>query len=277
MKDRLICILSLCILSLSVMAQTSGLEYHPFAEEGKKWETQVGGIKENVYIHQIEGDTIIGGRDWKKVYNSCGFSRKSYYAAIREEGKKVYAIAKGSNRSRLLYDFSLKAGDRVRCGVEGNGFCCLLEKDEKEDSLLGFPLKAYLKVERIDTIKYYNDKMFRRFTLSVLDAFQEEFFNDEGAVRCNIIWLEGVGSGAGPFCPWMALPSRRFSRLECFVEKQFLLGTDVFSDDEYPSVVSTPQSVKKGKTSLYGLQGHQLPQAPQRGVYIQNGKKVAIK
>jgi hypothetical protein len=56
-----------------------------------------------------------------------------------------------------------------------------------------------------------------------------------------------------------------------------LLGTDVFSDDEYPSVVSTPQSVKKGKTSLYGLQGHQLPQAPQRGVYIQNGKKVAIK
>jgi hypothetical protein len=29
--------------------------------------------------------------------------------------------------------------------------------------------------------------------------------------------------------------------------------------------------------TLYDLQGRQLPQAPQKGVYIQNGKKVAVK
>ena len=49
-------------------------------------------------------------------------------------------IAAGSSRPRSLYDFGLKEGDIVRCGVEGNTFACLLEVGEMPDSLLGFPL-----------------------------------------------------------------------------------------------------------------------------------------
>ena len=139
----------------SIQAQLPQLEYHPFAQDDKTWEIQVGGIMENIYGNYIDGDTVINGEKWKKVYNYVGFSEfnHSYYCAIRDVGKKVYAIDKGSNRPRLLYDFSIKKGDLVKCGVEGKSFGCLLDNDEELDSLLGFPFMAYLRVERIDNIK----------------------------------------------------------------------------------------------------------------------------
>ena len=278
-KAKLLFVWLLCANSISSQAQITEMEYRSFAEEGKKWETQEGGIKENVYSHFIEGDTIIAGESWKKVYNSYSFSRKSYYAAVREVGKKIYVVAKGSNRSRLLYDFSLRVGDRVKCGIEGNNFCCLLENGEKNDSLLGFPFGAYLRVERIDTIQYYyNGLSFRRFTLTALDAYQEEFLNDDGAISNNIIWVEGVGSGAGPFYPWMPLPSLRFSRQNSYIGKQVLFSSKGFwQGSDYPNTVRSDHSTTKKNSAVYDLDGRKLPQAPQKGIFIQNGRKVAVK
>ena len=46
---------SICALA---QAQTSQLEYRPFAVGEKVWETQIGGIKENLYCYQINGETI---------------------------------------------------------------------------------------------------------------------------------------------------------------------------------------------------------------------------
>ena len=106
----------LLTMCMTVHAQSSKMEYRPFALEGKSWRSQVGRIEENAYYNSIDGDTLIGGESWKKVYNSMympGLRTPSYYAAIRDVGKKVYAIAKGSNRPRLLYDFGLNEGDMV--------------------------------------------------------------------------------------------------------------------------------------------------------------------
>ena len=282
MKASYIYTLLSYVFSISALGQTTELGYRPFVEEGKIWETQVGGIKENVYRYQIEGDTIIAGESWKKAYSSYGFYHNSYFAAIREVGRKIYAIAKGSNRPRLLYDFNLKAGDWVKCGMEGNAFCCLLEKGEKADSLLGFQFISYLKVEHIDTIKYSyyndNDKYFRRFTLTAFDAYQEPYVDDDGFIRCNIIWVEGIGSGAGPFCPWMPLPPRRFSIQQCYIGRQFLFGTDGFRQEEYPSIVIGSQSEVIPPTDVYDLQGRKNnSQFRRKGIYIQNGVKRVIK
>lgn len=133
-------LLLLMSLSFASFAQAQQEGYYPFAQEGKTWETREGMIMENTYGNCIDGDTLIDGESWKKVYNYHGFPEfnYSYYAAIRDVGTKVYAIAKGSSRPRLLYDFGLKEGQTVRCGVEGNAFGCLLDADEKPDTLLGF-------------------------------------------------------------------------------------------------------------------------------------------
>jgi len=260
------------------MAQTAKLVYRPFAESGKVWEAQVGGIKENLYGNQIDGDTLINGESWMKVYNYVGFPDfgRSYYASIRDVGNKVYAIAKGSIKPRLLYDFSLKKGDVVKCGVEGNAFGCLLDKDERPDTLLGFPFVAYLRVENVDTIEA-RGLQHRRYTLTMLDAYREYLMSEDGILIGNIVWIEGVGSGAGPFSPWMALPPRDSYLQSCELNKVCLFGYPDFYEDYATGGVSITRSKSNDPIVSYDLQGRRLTQQPRKGVYIRDGRKEVVK
>lgn len=250
-----------------VQAQTSDVGNLPFVQDDKTWEAQVGLIMENLYGNRIDGDTLIGGEIWKKVYNYFAFPdfNYSYYVAIRDVGKKVYAIAKGSNRPRLLYDFGLKVGNTVKCGIEGNAFGCLLDKDEQPDTLLGFEFVAYLRVERIDTIEARGLR-HRRFTLTLLDSFRERMVD-------NIVWVEGVGSGAGPFSPWMPLPPLDSFLQSCNIGRNCIFGYPDFYDADLTDAVGNAHENKNEINRIYGLQGYGL-QTPQRdGLYIRGGKK----
>lgn len=265
-----------CSICITVQAQTSALDYRPFAQDGKIWVAQVGLIMENIYGNRIDGDTLINGEIWKKVYNYWWSEENSwYYAAIRDVGKKVYAIAKGSNRQRLLYDFDLKEGNIVRCGIESNAFGCLLDRDEKFDTLQGFPFESYLKVERIDTIVVRNS-VLRRFTLSLLDAFKYYYRVGFDAEIGNIVWVEGVGSGAGPFSPWMPLPPEGRIYSSCNVNKNCIFGYPDFYEADNPADVSSTESqnVQSSEISgLYDSSGRRLSTPPAKGVYIENGRK----
>ena len=268
-KRFLICLMA--VYCLPTLAQTSDYDYIPFAQDGKKWEIQVGLIKENLYGSRIDGDTLIGGETWKKVYNYFQLPELnySYYAAVRDEGKKVYAIAKGSGRPRLLYDFGMKVGDRVRCGVEGNSFYCLLEKGDQPDSLFGFKFVAYLSLERIDTIETHG-MQFRRFTLSMWDFFQEYKLADD------IIWLEGVGSCLSPFLPWMpVIPRDNLVFFKwCYLGKTIIAGEkDFYSDNETNAISNHRYTGAESGSHLYDLQGRRVTGTPQCGIYIQNGRK----
>ena len=274
----------LCTFSISSLAQDTQLDYRPFAQDGKRWSVQVGLIMENDYGNRIEGDTVINGESWKKVYNYVGFPDfgMTYYVALRDVGQKVYAITKGSTRPRLLYDFSLKEGNTIRCGMEGNVFCCLLDKGELLDSLLGFPIKSYLKVERIDTITF-REQAYRRFTLTFLDAYHEPLRNGEEAIFGNVVWIEGVGSGAGPFSPWVPLPTEGCIYLGCELNKEYLC-TD-FYGNYVPAGIGKILRQGKENDASYDLSGRRVANSSEfqgsnnlpKGVYIQNGKKVVIK
>lgn len=250
--------------------QAAPSDYRPFAAADKEWETQVGFIMENVYINRVEGDTLINGENWKKVYNVYGYpeSDPAYFAAIRDNMKKVYAIAKGSNRPRLLYDFNLKEGSLVRCGIEGNAFGCLLDVDEQPDTLLGFPFFAYLKVERIDTVRARGME-HRRFTLALLDSYKEPMIMAE-----KIVWIEGVGSGAGPFSPWMPLPPQDTFLQLCSVGETCFFGYPDFYKAEVIDAVSNIQPQNKRMLNTFDLSGHRLAAPPASGVYIMDGKKM---
>ena len=287
MKTRLLLVWLLLATCMSVKAQTSEPEYRPFAEEGRNWRTQVGGILENLYQSDIIGDTIISNVVWKKVYNEKPIYNivnnqyvhyYTYYAAVRDEGKKVYAIAKGSTRPRLLYDFSLKEGDFIKCGVEGNDFGCLLDKGEPTDTLLGFPFDFFLKVDRIDTVKLYDGQDYRRFTLTMWDAYKDL------PIATPIVWIEGLGSGAGPFSPWMSqspiLPGRTYPVYYTYyyMDNSCITRSDIFYElnSDTPNAVNSPQSTQKND-NLYDLQGHKLSVKPEREIYIESGKKKVMK
>ena len=255
------------------------LAYQSFAMNSKVWEKQIGAIKEYVYGNHIDGDTIINGETWKKVYNYVGFPdlNHSYYTAVRDVGLKVYAIAKGSNRARLLYDFGLQVGDMVGCGVEGNAFGCLLDTDEKSDTLMGFPFVSYLKVERIDTIESRGIK-HRFFTFSLLNSYREYYMNGEEAVMNNVIWVEGVGSAAGPFSPWMPLPSRNTFIQSCEINGKCVFNyQDLYKNYESNAIISAQSEIMKSK-NVYDLQGRRLNgEDLPKGIYIQGGKKRIIR
>lgn len=274
MKTRLLFTWLFCICCMSAIAQTSDLEYLPFSQKNKVWERQIGGIKENLYCYQIDGDTILNGETWQKVYSYIAWQQfnYNYFAAVRDVGNKVYAIAKGSNKPRLLYDFDIEVGRTLRCGIEGTSFGCLLENDEPLDTLLGFRFRNYLIVEKIDTIKSsYTGMEYRRFTLKLNDAYNYPIWGID-----EIVWIEGIGSGAGPFSPWQPLPQKGGFSQRCYVGDTYIFGQDLYYEEEYPSVVSSPKSAIKKNSAAYDLDGRQLPKAPQKGVYIQNGKKVKM-
>lgn len=289
-KKLLFAVCMLYVIAIPLWAQNEEPTYRPFAEEGKDWMTQVGGLYENRFYGYFEGDTIIGGKTWIKVYTEKYFfpqPKRAYYAAVRDEGEKVYAIANGSDKPRLLYDFSLKEGDFIRCGIEGNVFACLHEKDEPYnapvDTLFGFPFAPYLKVDRIDIVKLRDGLTHRRFWLTMWDACRDL------PIATPIVWVEGIGSGAGPFLPWM-LQSPQYpdpnkdSRVCVTVwssasTPNITTSNEIF-ESEYPTEIRSLPSIHVDKTS-FDLQGRRIDK-PQEGVnIIRNAdgktKKVLIK
>lgn len=263
--------LLMALNGMATQAQTEQMEYRPFAQDDKSWEIRIGVFKENVFGHCIDGDTLIGGETWKKVYTyfEVPLIDYSYYAAVRDVGKKVYAIAKGSNRPRLLYDFGMKEGDMVRCGAEGNAFYSLLDKGEQPDTIFGFKCETYLRLERIDTIETRGLKL-RRFTLSMLDVFKEEFLND-------IVWVEGVGSCLSPFAPWVPRPSRDrlFFFKHCQIGNTYISVEDDFYDDNETNGTSNTTLGGDESGINYNLQGLRMTSLPPKGVYIRGGRKYA--
>ncbi len=270
METRQLLAFLLTICGVLAHAQTPYADYRQFVEEGKTWKAQVGLIELNVYGNRIDGDTLIGGEKWKKVYNYIGSPdySYSYYAAIRDVGRKVYAISKGSSRPRLLYDFGLNEGNTVRCGIEGNAFGCLLDKEEPSDTLLGFVFSACLRVERIDTIQR-RGLPYRRFTLTLLNSFKERVVD-------NIIWVESVGSGAGPFSPWLPLPPPDTYLQSCHIGKNCIFGYPDFyeiDENDVTKGVSSKHFVENESNIIFDLLGRRLITPPSHGIYIRGGRK----
>jgi len=138
MKKVLVLILITCV-TLSVVevlflhpckAQTN--VYHPFPDSDAFWNVSwddegcfSSNIPPSLYMYSIAGDTILGSYTYKKIIRNispCGFccsppffSLNSYVGAFREDGiqKKMYFFYLNDTAEKLLYDFSLAAGDTL--------------------------------------------------------------------------------------------------------------------------------------------------------------------
>ena len=290
MKTRLLFACLLCSAGMTASAQTQELEYRPFVQEGKVFKIQ-GIIKEDFTYTEIEGDTLINGETWKKVYNSmpwAGRLKHSYFAAVREVDKKVYAIAKGSTRPRLLYDFNLGYvegdGDCLLCGIEGSSFGCLIDTKagESSDKLMGFDFRSRLCLDEIDTVRLDDGLEYRRFTFLLTDRnFGSVVIAD------SIVWIEGLGSATGPFSPWM--PRLKYPEdygygpvyeTSYYINGKLITTSSSFYEPATPTAVSTPKPAKE-HDFLYDLQGRKigsgksfpLKGARGPGIYIEGGKK----
>lgn len=279
-EKRLLSAILLSMICTILWSQPQESNYHPLIGEGKAWHIQRQYLYRLTewrwdcnYDYWMKGDTLIEGNVWKKVF---AYSKElhafSYFGAMREEGQKVYFIAKNASRRRLLYDFGLKVGDIVYCGVESEplGMLCLLEPGDAYDVWMGLLLRASMELKDIDFV-IMNGQTFRRLSFSVV--FHDQLYPD-----ASIIWIEGVGSDCGLFSPWNNLTNNGWCIITCSED-----GSIIYNEDRFPIAGSLPTDIMSrhiesyGINEMYDLQGRRLAQPPVKGIYIKDGRKVIVK
>jgi hypothetical protein len=162
-------------------------KYHPFLVPNKIWAEGADipwGEKPGLYFAQFDKiglDTIVKGIKWYKYYVSYDENPVNFrlYGLLREDSSKIYfRWAVGDSISpdgypRLLYDFSLKAGDDIQ-----------LEPWQSAEWLPYF-------VYKVDSVKYlpiFNHEKRKHIFLSPKNQLYQSGY---------VVWIEGIGSNYG--------------------------------------------------------------------------------
>lgn len=164
-------------------------KYYPFLVQGKIWSEGAFIIRNNEEVlefgqfDKIGSDTIVEGIKWNKYYVSYDESPANYrlYGFLHEDSTKIYfrwTDSTGNSIStngftRLLYDFSLKAGDEIQ-----------LEPWQSAEWLPYF-------IYKVDSVKYlplFNNEKRKHIFLSP---------KNQSEVSGYVVWIEGIGSNHG--------------------------------------------------------------------------------
>ncbi len=166
----------ICISTSTIgLAQTT--VYHPFPDSNAFWQVRHWNVFTSATLDQtrygLKGDTVISGKTYHQVFSLFDSTltnpRSTYYAAIREENKRVYGVISDSVE-HLLYDFNISVGDT-----------------ERYDYLYtnGGPSTFYRVLTSIDSVLLGDGKYRKRFNLS-----------SNSQASFDIV-IEGLGSTLG--------------------------------------------------------------------------------
>jgi hypothetical protein len=197
-------VLIVCCLigNLSLLAQTN--VYHPFPDSNATWASTYDDINPGYSYDRfyLDGDTIMEGRIYNKVYNFINWNQRNFVGGIRQDTteKRVYAKLSSylyplypatvppfqDTSDCLLYDFNLQIGDSI-----------------KIPSTYWF--YGYLYVNNIDSTEIEGN--YRKYWVLNSNLHPWE----------NSYWIEGIGSLNGLFWPHY---DREFSicNLECMTQ-----------------------------------------------------------
>ncbi len=282
----------LLVISLTIMAQN---DYLPLIEEGKEWyydmtfehydteasEHVVDSISHNKFF--IDGDTLIDGETWKKVYkfeeihvNKTGYmdihdshtteyNWIGFWGAVREDNMRVYYRPYYEmDTTFLMYMFDINAGDSMdyynNYGPEDYGYISLPPLKSKE----------VMSVNELERNIY---------------SFVWES-NNEPEVE---IWIEGIGCSLGlwprekieAIGPGPGHPSLIYMRelfVSCYLNDELLATREQLNEiynDVVASGISDAVVSKTYDRKTYDLQGRKLSAEPSHGIYIKDGKKIA--
>ena len=263
---------------MAITAQTGAL---PMVVEGRTWnvvsihpdepsETEsayynILGRKGRVFgqsTYIFEGDTILNGVTYKRL-----MSDGKYICGMREEDGRIYMhVTNGWNPDQevLLYDFNAQPGDVFEDPNEN-----------PEDKL------HWMQVEQVGQVSVNGQNrrcmvMYRYSKDPLFGTTLDGVFAD--------YWIEGIGCTGNPyFTFWRTMIGNWPLLLSCYDGDECIFNIEEFSDavssiDFTASVNDTP---KTGRAILddpvYDLQGRRLLAKPQKGIYIQKGKKKLVK
>jgi hypothetical protein len=161
-------LLFICLSLFSTITEAQNL-----AVEGNQWNIRYYssiifyGVES--YILHLEGDTLINGINYKKIYRSDDSLQVSSYPTnsfIREVHPGQVYLKQGIQPEFLLYDFSMELLDEITISIYGS-------------------LDCTLKVTAIDSVILNNGEPRKRMAIESADN------SDWGITD---YWIEGIGS-----------------------------------------------------------------------------------
>lgn len=240
--------------------------------EGKQWaicSTALRG-QEIAYwtnTYRLEGDTIINEKTYKIEHESCRedlSDMKPSGRYMREENGKVYSITDKDQRDCLVFDYTMQIGDTLRYNpvIYSNG-----------DVASGFEYLRLIAVR--DTVMPNGDAQVRK-CYDVEVGWCDNGIYSPYSDDCNNTFIEDIGSvSRGLSDPVIGAVGTGYSLLYVkqddvmlYQLQEGLLWKDNTGID----------TVEKGEADspYHDLQGRPVAN-PTRGIYIKDGKKVAIK
>lgn len=162
------------------------------------------------YHYVPQGDTLINGKTFAKLYRSDGRAfdaeARAYIGAYRNDDNKVLYVARDSLNEAVLYDFEVQPG----------WILSMVDRDTT----------YFFQLESIDTILWSDNVPRRRYNFHFKSRFDDGYGYHHS-------WIEGMGSTIGFFPDpeifyMQLLPvDPIFSQtLLCFQHQETLLYTD---------------------------------------------------
>lgn len=202
--------------------------YRPFVEEGKIWQMsyhneEVPEYNDYDYSYYIQGDTVIGGIECKKLYayNERNTHETTYIMALFETDMKVYFIPSNIDHYFVLYDFGILCGgiSSVTSPIHTDWEIYLENIEERYINIKGV-VRRCIRVKKTESVSF------------------EEADDPSGW------WIEGVGSELGPLNTWLfgAMGNNNYFK-KCTIK-----GKEIFSTEEFKGLITSVHTQNlKGK------------------------------
>jgi len=229
--------------------------YISLLKDGRTWNytSATGNFREF-----IDGDTLIAGEIWKKIFIEKPLGTPAVYEkAMREQGRRVYAMTPHINDinvvSYLFADYSLDTEDKL------------------DGTLLRLFWDRYsLTVAEKDSIQSCG-RLYPQLKL-------EQHIPNESSTG-STTWIEGIGGDCGIYNAvlWSngnlaGLFDPTAELLTCYDGDVCIYNRDDVSD-KTNSIISRKLFHSQGERAIFDLQGRRLSAIPAKGLYIKDGKK----
>lgn len=251
------------LLAVSIQAR-------PFVEEGKTWFMEERspqaslypekGIPSKFYTLKMEGDSLIGGTKWKRVFTNYHSTDGSFalMALVREENGRVYMLPfSNSAEAIMIYDFDMDVNEKVMVTLPEN----------VSPILWGAPACDMHQYEMYLTKRYSEARLSHELLINEMSLLMEGYHQD-----FNYTWIDGVGNPYGPFSMTHPEAVGAYSKqvVKCTVGEEVLYEAQAWDITGIDTI--TPIDNKCSDT-IHDLSGRRLPGIPKTGIYIQGGKK----
>ncbi len=260
-------------------------EFYEILQDGREWHiletTYQDWPKELYYTCIINGDTIINGKIWKKVYSHLSYTgfdsdilgiirKREPCAAFRLEDGKLYSLSyilgtmPGLRDEIIQMDFNSQVGDTLHLGFV-NQISAIT------------PVFSFLVTDVTDAVldKFTDDNTRRCWSLNRINNITPpDNITPLDSIRDIDMYIEGIGSIYRGILTNVERTNKQRNKsilVECLQD-----GVIIYHSDE--TAVQGKYIISPTKRNeVFDLTGRRLNTPPTRGIYIQNGQKIVVR